>query len=215
MQAEKPDQHGIEAIEAACRRAATGEHDALEHVLTAYHRRLLGFVRRKIDARWLGKIEPEDVLQEAYVEAFKSIGGFQYQGEESLYHWMTRIIDNRFFSQVRRWQALKRQASRETRKPDCSSAYQTLLEELGTETQTPSRVAHQLEVQGAIMSCMARLPDELRIVVYRHYFQADTFAAIARDLNRSEDSIRRMAQRAMDGLKTCMGRASQFLSGVR
>jgi DNA-directed RNA polymerase specialized sigma24 family protein len=65
---------------------------------------------------------------------------------------------------------------------------------------------------GALMACIARLQDDYRIVVQRLYLRQEPLSAIAADLNRSEDALRRLAGRAIERLTRCMGRASRFLS---
>lgn len=202
-------------VEALCRRAVAGDADALEQVLCLHHRRLMGFARRKIDPRWQGKIEPEDVLQESYVEAFASIPRFVYQGDDSFYRWMTRIIEHRFYNLVRGQQAGKRSAAREVRAGDrSSSGYNTLLDHCLREGRTPSLAMQRADAEGALLGCLARLPEDHRAVIRRRYLEEADFAAIAAELGRSEDAVRRLADRAIEKLEACMGRASNFLTRI-
>jgi len=200
-------------VQTLCRQAAAGDEDALERLLCLHHRRMLGFARRKIDVQWRQRIEPEDVLQEAYVEAFSSIGGFQYQGEESFYHWMTRIIENRFFNHVRLWKTQKRAAAREARPGDrSSSGYGSLLDQCLREVRTPSLALRRADAEGALLGCLARLPEDYRRVIRRRFLEEADFAALAGEFGRSEDAVRRMTDRAVEKLGECLGRASQFIS---
>jgi len=199
-------------IEALCRQASAGDADALERLLCLHHRRMLGFARRKIDVQWQRKIEPEDILQEAYVDAFSAIGGFQYVGEESFYHWMTRIIENRFYNQVRLWKTQKRSVVRETRAGDrSSSGYAVLLDQCMREARTPSLALRRADAEGALFGCLARLPEDYRRVVQRRFLEEADFPALAVEFGRSEDAVRRMTDRAIEKLGECLGRASLFL----
>lgn len=210
MSAVNPKMLDAATIEGLCRQAAGGNGDALEQLLCHYHRRLIGFVRRKIGVQWQARIDAEDVVQEAYVAAFESISGFNYGGEDWFYHWMTRIIDHRFYSQVRRLSTQKRSAAREV--APAGSSYSSMLERCFRDSTTPSRLAQHEDAAGALMSCIARLPEEYREVVQRVYLDQEPMSRVAADLKRTEDAVRRMAGRALERLEACMGRASQYLS---
>jgi RNA polymerase sigma-70 factor (ECF subfamily) len=204
---------GAGAIEAWCAQAVAGEQSALEKLLWAHHARLLGFARRKIGVDWQGKIDPEDILQEAYIDIFSTIGDFSYRGEDSFYRWATRIVDHRFIDHARRWRRRKRDVSREVRAAgSAGSPHQSLLERCLRDTGTPSVTLRQEDALSALMACLARLPDDYRLVVQRLYLQQEPLSAVAAELNRSEDAVRRLAGRALERLARCLGRASRYLS---
>lgn len=209
----KPDAATPNSMEDLCRRAAAGEGDALEALLCAHHQRLLSFVRRKIGVQWQAKIDPEDVLQEAYTEAFAAISGFTYQGEESFYRWMTTIVDHRFYHLVRHWRAKKRSAAREVSgRRSSAEGYRSLLDDCLRHTDTPSRFMRRADAAGALMSCLARLPEDSRTAIQRLHLSEEPLSAVAADMGRSEDAVRRLASRAVAQLSKCLGRASRYLS---
>lgn len=200
-------------IEVWCREAAGGDHGALEKLLWSYHERLLSFTRRKIGPDWHGKIDPEDILQEAYIEVFTKIADFAYRGEDSFYHWASWIINHRFIDQVRHWRRQKRDPARELTPPGRqASSYDTLLERCRAEVTTPSVALRRSDARNALMTCIAKLPDDYRTVVRRLYLNQEPLAAIATDLDRSEDAVRRLGSRALQRLTRCLGRASRYLS---
>lgn len=49
----------------------------------------------------------KDVLQEAFLRIFSSVGRFEYRGEGSLRAWMTRIVVNEALKHIRREQRLQ------------------------------------------------------------------------------------------------------------
>lgn len=200
-------------LETLCNQAAGGDAAALEQLLWTHHARLLGFARRKIGVDWQRKIDPEDILQEAYVDIFNTIGKFGYRGEDSFYHWATRIIDHRFIDHVRHWRRKKRDASREVHAAgSASTSHQSLLERCLPEMKTPSMALRREDAIGALLACIARLPDDYRVVIQRIYLQQQPLSAVAAELNRSEDAIRRLSGRALERLTRCLGRASRYFS---
>ena len=131
-----PDQPSSEDMATLCRQAAGGDSEALERLLYMHHPRLLSFARRRVGAQWQGKIEAEDLLQEAYVDAFAMLGEFECRDSESFYRWVTRIIDHRLGDLLRYWRTQKRAAPREG---SLGSNYGSLLERCLPRGDTPSR----------------------------------------------------------------------------
>lgn len=201
------------AIQALCEQASAGDLDAAERLLWLHHGRLLGLARRKIGVDWQGKLDPEDLLQEAYIDVLRSITGFEAQDAESFYRWAARIVDHKFIDQVRRFRRKKRDVSREQMTGRAAmEGRETLLSHVLPDTTTPSQIMRRDDASAALMACIAKLPEEYRVVVTRHYLQQESFADIAPDLNRSEDAARRMCSRAVEKLRECLGRASHYLS---
>lgn len=202
-------------VESLCRSLAQGRIEALEALLCLHHRRVLGFLKRKIGVRWQGKIEPEDVLQEAYIEAYKSAGRFTYQGADSFYRWLMQIVEHRFYYQVRHWSAQKRDAGRElAARVAHRGCLTSLLDQFANESPSPSQFLRHEDAAGALLTCIARLPDDYQLAIRRLHLDQAPIATVAAELNRSEDAVRRLAGRAMEKLRECLGRASRFLSRV-
>ncbi len=190
--------------ETLCREAAAGSTEALTRLLGLYHARLLEHTDHKVGRDWRGKIDPEDVLQEAYFEIFSGIGSFQYKGTDSFYHWAAQIVDRRYVDQIRRHRAAKRDVTREVAAPlpdPNRSTYCGLLEQCLRDSRTPSRMMRAAEAVSQAMSGLARMLEDYREVLRRAYLKGESFHAIAADMGRTEDAIRRFAGRALDRLR--------------
>ena len=78
-------------------RCARGERQACRELYDCYAGRLLA-----LGARYTGSQETaEDVLQDAFIKVFSSLGSFRYRGEGSLYAWLRRIVVNRCLDWLR------------------------------------------------------------------------------------------------------------------
>jgi RNA polymerase sigma-70 factor (ECF subfamily) len=202
-----------QTTESLCQAAIGGDAEALEALLQAFHRRFLGFAARKVGVDWRERIEPEDVLQEAYVSVFRTIQQFEFRGEDSFYHWVTRIIDHAFVDQVRRLRRKKRDVGRETRPAAArESLHIDLLERCAPDSLRPSRNAQQDDAVGHLMRCIARLPDHYRIVIQGVYLDQRPVNDLAAELGKTPDAVRRIGSRALEQLARCLGRASRYLS---
>ncbi|MFO0973951.1 MAG: sigma-70 family RNA polymerase sigma factor [Phycisphaerae bacterium] len=199
-------------IDALCSQARGGNADSLERLLWIHHDRLLEHARRKVGPDWHAQIGAEDVLQEAYIDVFGSIAEFEYRGADSFYHWAARIVDRRFIDRVRRAKAARRDIAREIRPADAAASRAALLQHCLAETATPSRFARHDEAVAILLSCLARLPDEYRIVIQRVHLDQQPVAAVAAELGRTEDAVRRLAGRAVDRLRELLARTSPFTS---
>jgi RNA polymerase sigma factor (sigma-70 family) len=192
-------------IEALCREAAGGSAEALTTLLLLHHGRLLEHAVRKVGPDWRGKLDPEDLLQEAYFDVFTAIGSFTYQGADSFYHWAVQIVDRRYVDQVRRWRAGKRDVAREQRPGGAAAAntsiYQRMLDRHLRDSRTPSRSVGTQESVGVVMCAMARLPSDYRQVLRRVYLNGEPLAVVAADMHRTEDAVRRLAGRALERLR--------------
>lgn len=200
-------------VRALCEQAAGGDLDAAERLLWLHHARLLGLARRKIGVDWQGKLDPEDLLQDAYIDVLRSIADFEAHDEDAFYRWAARIVDHKFIDQVRRFRRKKRDVTREQMTGRAAAeGRETLLSHVLSDTTTPSQIMRREDANAALMSCIAKLPEEYRTVVTRHYLRQEPFATIAPDLDRSEDAVRRLCSRAVEKLRECLGRASHYLS---
>src|SRR5688572_25248808 len=191
-------------LETLCLSAAAGSGEALTTLLLLHHGRLLEHAVRKVGTDWRGKLDPEDLLQEAYFDVFTAIGTFTYQGSDSFYHWAAQIVDRRYVDQVRRWRAGKRDVAREQRRGaggTNTSIYQGLIDRHLRDSRTPSRSLGTRESVGVVMCALAGLPDDYRQVLRRVYLDGEPFAAVAADMRRSEDAVRRLAGRALERLR--------------
>ncbi len=196
-----------------CVHAAAGDEEAIERLLWAHHARFIGYAQRKIGVDWTGKIDAEDIVQEAYIDVFRLIGDFTPEREDSFYYWAARIVDHKFIDAVRRLRRKKRDIAREVaRSARSSSGRLTLLERVRPNTLTPSRVMRHEDAVGAMIGCLARLPEDQRIAVTRLYLDQAPAKEVAEEMNRSEDAVRRLASRGVEKLREGMGRASQYLS---
>src|SRR5262245_34683296 len=70
------------------RRVASGDHAAFTQLMRGYNRRLYRLVRASLR----DDTEAKDALQDAYLHAYRAIGGFR--GESTLSTWLSRLVLN-------------------------------------------------------------------------------------------------------------------------
>lgn len=163
------------------RLAKTGDRLAFEQLFGLHSDRLLVFVRTKLGGALREKIEPEDVLQDAFVTALKSFDEFEYTDDGAFLRWMCRLIDHRLRDAYDYFTAKKRQAI-----PLPRSAPTGPLTALG-------RAENRQQLEAAL----SKLSDEHREVLLLRYFEGLSAEEAGVRMNRSAGAIRNLAARAL------------------
>ena len=128
--------------------------------------------------------DAEDVTQESFLIAFRSIGGFR--GEGSIRGWLLRIATRQSFRRLGQ------------RRPtaDLEAVGEPLLADSRTD---PTRVVVANEGRREIRAAVARLPEPYREVVALRFFGelslAETAEATGRPLNTVKTHLRRGLER--------------------
>lgn len=164
----------------------------LEDMVRRFGPRLLAvarrFVRNEADAR--------DVVQDAFVAAFRSLGAFQ--GHSSPETWLHRIVVNAALMKLRT----------RRRRPECSidDLLPTFLEDGHHEThiddwQTPEALLGRRETQAVVRACIDRLPESYRkVLILRDVEELSTDEA-AQALGISEGAVKLRLHRARLALR--------------
>jgi RNA polymerase sigma-70 factor, ECF subfamily len=103
--------------------------------------------------------EAEDVVQEAYVRAFGSLG--QFRGESTLATWLTRIALNEALGRVRRQRPMVDLAALDA-EPD--AARKIVPFPLMPADSNPERTAAQHQIRQLIERAIDQLPEIFRVV---------------------------------------------------
>jgi len=165
------------------RSAGQGDQTAIRQLIVLYHPRLRSRLLRQMDPTMRSKIEPEDILQQVYLETFRAIGQFEYQGKDSFLRWMYAILDRKIIDEHRAMRAERRDVRREAR-PAMPSAGQTtyvdLMARVMSDVGTPSQAVRKEEALGVISACVATLPEHYKDVVQMRFIEGLPVADVAK-----------------------------------
>src|SRR5687767_15528821 len=70
------------------RQAQAGDRRALEQVLTQYRGRLKRMVKLRLDPRVQGRVDPSDVVQEAYLEVSQKVADYLRDPKIPVFLWL-------------------------------------------------------------------------------------------------------------------------------
>lgn len=156
--------------------AAGGDQHAWTLLLTRHRERLRCLVAVRMDRRLKGRIDPSDVIQEAFLAAAKQLPAYASKPEMSFYLWLRWLTGQRLIEQHRRHLGARaREANREislyhgafpeTTSADLAAAF---LGRMSTPSQAAIRIERTIKLQEALNSLE---PVDREILALRHFEQ--------------------------------------------
>jgi len=183
-------------------RAAAGDRGAWGDLLVRHRERLRRMVSLRLDHRLQGRLDPSDVVQEAYLEASERLTEFLRRPDFPVFLWLRFLTSQKLITLHRRhFGVLMRDVGREVplATPDASSA--ALAAHLAARDPRPSEAATRNEVERRLQSAVERLdPPDREILALRHVEQL-TNAEAARVLGLQESAASKRYIRAVRRLK--------------
>lgn len=181
-----------------------GDEDAYETVVRVYGGRLLAVARRLV----LNEEDARDVLQSAYLSAFRSIGRFE--GASQLSTWLHRIVVNTALMKLR-----TRQRKPEQSIDDLLPAFQEdghHVEQFSDWTIPADTLLLREEARATVRHCIARLPDQYRSVLVLRDLEELSTQDVADTLGMTTTSVKVRLHRARQALATLLRR--EFVTAV-
>lgn len=155
-------------------RAAQGDQESWRDLLTRHAARLRAMVSLRLDRRLQGRIDPSDVLQEAYLDAIKQFPKYLEQRALPFFLWLRLIAGQRLMILHRRHLGAQlRDAGREVSLyrgslPETTSA--ALAAQLLGRESRPSEAAMQAERSLRLQEALNRMdPVDREVLTLRHF----------------------------------------------
>jgi RNA polymerase sigma-70 factor (ECF subfamily) len=174
--------------------AAAGDARAFEAIMRRYNRTLFRTAR----AILRDDAEAEDALQEAYVQAYHSLGSFR--GEAKLSTWLARIVANEALMRLRK------QTRRAEIVPIDPTATAQQLEQVSDTNMdnAPDISAERKEMRGLLEAQIDALPDGYRVVFMLRAIEELSVEEIAAVLEIPQATVRTRFFRARSILREAL-----------
>ncbi len=186
-------------------RAARGDEAAWAEILAPYRDRLRRMVALRLDQRLKGRLDPSDVLQEAFLQAAQGLPKYLEQPERPFFLWLRWLTGMSLQGLHRRHLGIQaRDAGREVQLlaralPQASSAA-LAAQLLGRDTR-PSVVAIREERKRRLQEALNAMdPIDREVLVLRHFEDLNN-AEVARELGLQESAASKRYIRALRKLK--------------
>lgn len=192
--------------------AAQGDRNALAALLKTYGPR----VRRglHIDRTWQAALDPADVMQVTYFEAFLQISGLQARTPEVFVAWLTRLAQNNLRDGLKELRRLKRPSlRRRIQHRGSSNSGISIVDQLcSAPGKSPSRDAASREVRQLLTVALERLPQPYAEVLRLRDLEGQSVAEVATKVGRSPGAVCMLRVRAIQHLRALLGPESHFFS---
>ncbi len=196
-----PSSHRSEALAEVLARVALGDRVAFGTLYRATSAHLFGVILRIHPDRG----QAEDLLQEAFVNVWRSAGGFDAARAQPM-TWLTSIARNRAIDSLRR---RKTEVSTVSVRPHASDAEDDddLLAAMPSEGAGPLELLERASAARAVTHCLGELTAEQKQCVALAYYQGQSHAEIAEHLAQPLGTVKSWVRRALMALKACLDRA--------
>ena len=205
--------------EALLDRAAAGDRSAWGALLTSHQQRLARVVAFRLDPRLRGRVDADDVLQDAFAEATAHREDY-FRGEGvPLFLWLRGVVGNKLL-EVHRHHLGTRMRDANLERPidagrgagDTSAA---LCAHLTAGQTRPSVAAARGEARARLTDALAAMdPTDREVLALRHFEQL-TNAEAAQVLGIQERAAAKRYLRALQRLREILSEMPGGLSGLR
>lgn len=156
--------------------ASAGDSQAQEELFTRYRDRLRRMVKLRLDPRVQGRVDPSDVIQEAYVEIFQKLADYAKEPKLPFFLWLRLLTGQKLALAHRHHLGVQaRNAGREISLfhgalPEVSSA--ALAAQLMGRLTSPSHAAVKAELKIRIQEALNSMEAlDREVLTLRHFEQ--------------------------------------------
>jgi RNA polymerase sigma factor (sigma-70 family) len=167
---------------------------AQEHELASFEETMLPHMDAAHNlARWLLRNEQDaqDVVQEAYLRAFKSFAGFHGSNGRA---WLLTIVRNTSYTLLKKNRAV-----------DLTTPFDEEIHAPGYESVSPATILEQSEDAELIKEAMDELPPEFREILVLRHQEGLSYKEIAHIAQIPPGTVMSRLARARAKLRECLG----------
>ena len=165
-------------------RAQTGDDRAFDLLIRKYQHKVV-----KLVARYVNPADAPDVAQEAFIKAYRALGGFK--GNSAFYTWLYRISINtaKNFLVARS----RRPASQDI---DVADAEAFGHADRFSEQDTPEALLESEEIRDTVIGAIRDLPEDLRTAIMLRELDGMSYEEIAQSMDCPVGTVRSRIFRA-------------------
>jgi RNA polymerase sigma-70 factor (ECF subfamily) len=186
-------------------RAAAGDSAALAELFGRYRKRLRAMVRLRMDRRLQGRVDPSDVLQEAYLDVAQQLSSYLAKPEMPFYLWLRLTTGQRLMRLHRQHLgAAIREAGREVSLhrgalPQASSV--SLAAQLLGKMTSASKAVERVEIQLRLQAALNGMDEMDREIIALRHFEELSNAEAAQVLGLEPSAASKRYIRALKRLQ--------------
>jgi RNA polymerase sigma-70 factor (ECF subfamily) len=197
-------------VNALLEQARGGDREALGRLLEAQRTALHRQAERQLDGPIAVRVDASDIVQQTFLEAYRSFQQFAGPGARELVAWLQSILDHKVAGAIRDHAFLqKRNVHRDRSLDDSHGGAASLKQELDAGHSSPSQKAMRGEEAQLLTRALTALPDDQREAVRLRHLEGWALADIARHLGRSPAATAGLIKRGMQALRRHLHRSEK------
>jgi len=178
-------------------RCQKGDVDAFEEIVVRHQKKMFN-----ISYRMTGDYnEAAEVVQDAFVSAYKNIQGFR--GSARFSTWLYSIAINLSRNRLKQMKARSKREPFSMDDPIQTNDGEMKLDRPSNDISVPDRLERH-EVEQRVHGCIKSLEDEFREVVVLRDIQGFSYSEICDMLKLAEGTVKSRLHRARESLKNCL-----------
>lgn len=174
-------------------RVQAGDKKAFDLLVSKYHRKVIRLISRLVR----DPAEVEDIAQEAFIKAYRSMP--QFRGDSAFYTWLYRIAVNTAKNALVASNRRPVPLSDLTRSDDESDA-EPWTPEAGIDSQTPEAMLSSRQVAQTVDKAMQALAPDLRTAIMLREIEGLSYEEIAEAMNCPIGTVRSRIFRAREAI---------------
>jgi RNA polymerase sigma-70 factor, ECF subfamily len=191
-----------DGVEGLIVRARAGDGEALGMLLDCHRAELMGLARRHLAPGLAGRLDPSDVVQQAFLEAAQGFALFRGGSGAELAAWLRRILEFGLANVARdHLVTAKRAAGREMSMNAPYGVRSVIGERLPSADTSPSLRASRLEQAARLLAALASIPADQREAVRLRHIEGWPLERIADTLERSPEAAAGLIKRGVKALR--------------
>ena len=186
--------------------ARGGDADAAGRVLQAYRTYLGILVRGQLGPRLRGKVDSDDIVQATFLDAHRQLPKFRGTTEGEWTAWLRAILAGQLALVMRKFLGTAARDARLERQLVARLDQSSMAGDDGLVDglTTPSGRASRRERAVLLAAALDRLPPDYRRAIVLRTFENLPFAEVARQMDRTEDAVRKLWLRGLTRLRAAM-----------
>jgi RNA polymerase sigma-70 factor (ECF subfamily) len=183
--------------------AQAGNRSALEDLFRRYLPVVRNIVAMRMGLRLRQLVDSDDLVQEALLRVFQSIGRFDHKAEGSFRHWLARCVERQVIDSAKRLKAQKRGGGRVRPFSDYESEM-TLVSIPASGDPRPSEIIYGQELEERLEVALLKMNERQREWIILRQLCGMSYAEIAEVTGVKEPTVRRTVARALKKLERLM-----------
>jgi RNA polymerase sigma factor (sigma-70 family) len=177
------------------RLAKGGDRSAFDELAREWRGPLESMIRSRLGPQLRQVMDVEDVLQEMYLKAYRSLKGFEPRGERSFISWLKTIAEHVILPRARKLH---------------QEALLCFDRDLASEEPSPSRAQRQSERFDRLQEALNALSKDHREVIVLARLKGLSTTEIAKRMKRTPNAVSLLLLRALRKLKETFGETESF-----